>query len=57
VSAIPDAQTVPLMAAFHRHLSAGSSSALALAKAQAEVEPERSPGISAAGGFIAMGAG
>jgi CHAT domain-containing protein len=57
VSAIPDARTVPLMAAFHRRAASGATAAVALAKAQTEVEQERSTDLPAAGGFITIGAG
>ena len=53
--AIPDAQTVPLMAAFHRHLATAASASVALASAQAEADDTR--GLPAAGGFVTMGAG
>jgi CHAT domain-containing protein len=57
VIAVPDAETVPLMSAFHRHLALGESASTALARAQVEVSGGSSSPLHAVGGFISVGGG
>lgn len=52
---IPDAQTAPLMAAFHRRLADGDTAAVALAHAQQQVSDQGPHQRAAAGGFICLG--
>jgi CHAT domain-containing protein len=54
---IPDAETTPLMVAFHRRLAAGNPAATALADAQQELAGEESTVMAAAAGFLCVGAG
>lgn len=56
---IPDAQTRPVMVAYHRRLSAGEPPARALAGAQVEVfESSDDPhAVAAAAAFVCLGAG
>jgi CHAT domain-containing protein len=54
---IPDAETAPLMVAFHRQLAAGQHAAGALSTAQRELASEGSRAMAAAAGFICIGAG
>jgi CHAT domain-containing protein/tetratricopeptide (TPR) repeat protein len=54
---VPDAETAPLMRAYHGHLHAGRSPAEALAQAQAEVRAEDQVASAAAAGFVCLGAG
>jgi len=54
---IPDAETVPLMTAFHRLLAAGHSVADSLGRAQRQVADGETTAIAAAAGFICIGAG
>jgi CHAT domain-containing protein len=51
-----DAETAPLMTAFHRMLVAGLPPAVALATAQSQVVANR-PTMAAAAGFVCLGAG
>jgi len=57
VTPIPDAETAPLMAAFHRLLLAGRSAAAALALAQEQAAAGDPAAMAAAAGFVCMGAG
>jgi CHAT domain-containing protein len=57
VIAVPDAQTVPLMSAFHRHLAHGEAASTALARAQLDVSGGSSSPLPAAGSFVSMGGG
>ncbi|MFD0687945.1 CHAT domain-containing protein [Actinomadura fibrosa] len=52
---VPDAETAPLMIAFHRHLAAGASAAAALARAQQELSGRHLAERAAAAGFVFMG--
>jgi tetratricopeptide (TPR) repeat protein len=54
---IPDAETAPLMVAFHRLLAAGHSPASALGRAQQEVAGDEPVAMAAAAGFVCIGAG
>jgi tetratricopeptide (TPR) repeat protein len=55
---IPDAETAPLMVAFHRQLAAGHDVAGALSQAQRQVaSDEEGKAVAAAAGFICIGAG
>jgi CHAT domain-containing protein len=54
---IPDAETVPLMTAFHQLLAAGHSVADSLGRAQRQVADGETTAIAAAAGFICIGAG
>src|SRR5262249_54878990 len=54
---IPDAQTVPLMTAFHQLLAAGHSVADSLGRAQRQVAEGETAALAAAAGFICIGAG
>jgi CHAT domain-containing protein len=54
---IPDAQTVPLMTAFHQLLAAGHSVADSLGRAQRQVAGGETAALAAAAGFICIGAG
>jgi len=54
---IPDAETAPLMVAFHRLLAAGHSPADALGRAQQQVGGEEAAAMAAAAGFVCIGAG
>jgi tetratricopeptide (TPR) repeat protein len=53
----PDAETVPLMTAFHRLLVAGHPVADALGRAQQQVARGETTAMAAAAGFICIGAG
>lgn len=53
---VPDAETGPLMVAFHRQLAAGASPAAALSAAQQSVDPENGAAVAAAAGFVCIGA-
>ncbi|TDD79531.1 CHAT domain-containing protein [Actinomadura rubrisoli] len=55
VMPVPDAETAPLMIAFHRRLAAGSSAAEALALAQRELSGRDAAARAAAAGFVFMG--
>lgn len=57
VMPIPDAETAPLMIAFHRQLAAGRRAADALRHAQQEMMGASSTALAAAAGFICIGAG
>lgn len=52
---VPDAETVPLMVAFHRRLAAGTPAVPALAAAQAEVGYREPEAVAAAAGFVSIG--
>ncbi len=54
---IPDAETAPLMVAFHRQLAAGQHAAAALSQAQRQLAAEGGKATAAAAGFICIGAG
>jgi CHAT domain-containing protein/tetratricopeptide (TPR) repeat protein len=54
---IPDAETAPLMVAFHRQLAAGRHVAGALSRAQSQLAGEGGKAMAAAAGFICIGAG
>jgi CHAT domain-containing protein len=54
---IPDAETAPLMVAFHRRVAAGNQAATALAHAQQELAGEDSTAMAAAVAFLCVGAG
>ena len=56
---IPDAETAPLMIAFHRRLASGEPPAAALAAAQQELagSGEDPAALAAAAGFVCLGAG
>jgi CHAT domain-containing protein len=54
---IPDAETAPLMVAFHRRLVAGLPCATALADAQQAVRDAGPAALAAAAGFVCLGAG
>jgi tetratricopeptide (TPR) repeat protein len=53
---VPDAETAPLMTAFHELLSAGRSVATALAEAQARTSATEPAVVAAAAGFVCVGA-
>jgi CHAT domain-containing protein/tetratricopeptide (TPR) repeat protein len=52
---VPDAETVPLMVAFHRRLAAGTPTVPALAAAQAELGYGEPDAMAAAAGFVSIG--
>ena len=52
---VPDAETVPLMVAFHRRLAAGTPTVPALAAAQAELGAGAPEAMAAAAGFVSIG--
>jgi tetratricopeptide (TPR) repeat protein len=52
---VPDAETVPLMVAFHRRLAAGTPAVPALAAAQAELGHCEAETMAAAAGFVSIG--
>jgi CHAT domain-containing protein len=52
---VPDAETVPLMVAFHRRLAAGVPTVPALAAAQAELGAGEPEAMAAAAGFVSIG--
>ena len=54
---IPDAETAPLMVAFHQLIAAGQSAAYALGQAQRQVADGGPAAVAAAAGFICIGAG
>ena len=54
---IPDAETAPLMVAFHRQLTAGQHVAGALSSAQRQLASEGVEAMAAAAGFVCIGAG
>jgi CHAT domain-containing protein len=54
---IPDAETAPLMIAFHRLLAAGQPPAGALAAAQEHAAAADQTAMAAAAGFVCIGAG
>ncbi len=54
---VPDAETTPLMIAFHRLLAAGEPATPALARAQQHLDDGYPPAMAAAAGFVSIGAG
>ncbi len=52
---VPDAETAPLMVAFHRLLAAGVPAATALAQAQAQLSHGHPAAVAAAAGFVSIG--
>jgi tetratricopeptide (TPR) repeat protein len=54
---IPDAETAPLMVAFHRRLAAGQAPAEALAQAQHQLIEADPRALAASAGFICLGSG
>jgi len=54
---VPDAETAPLMVAFHRLLAGGELPAVALAVAQRQLADEDPAARAAAAGFVCIGAG
>lgn len=54
---IPDAQTEPLMIAFHQRLAHGEPPAVALATARQQLTADDTAAIAAAAGFVCLGAG
>jgi tetratricopeptide (TPR) repeat protein len=55
VVSVPDAETAPLMIAFHRFLAAGAPVAAALARAQKQLGDTHPAAIAAAAGFVSIG--
>jgi CHAT domain-containing protein len=55
VVSVPDAETAPLMIAFHRFLASGVPVASALAQAQQQLADTHPPVIAAAAGFVSIG--
>ena len=54
---VPDAETVPLMIAFHQRLAAGETPMSALAQAQQQLGPGHPAAMAAAAGFVSIGTG
>ena len=54
---VPDAETAPLMIAFHRLIAAGQSPAPALAQAQKQLGSTHPAAMAAAAGFVSIGTG
>jgi tetratricopeptide (TPR) repeat protein len=54
---IPDAETAPLMIAFHRRLAGGVAPAAALAAAQQDLAGDDPATLAAAAGFVCLGFG
>jgi len=54
---LPDAETAPVMVAFHRLLAAGRPPAAALADAQQQMAGEEAKVMAASAGFVCIGAG
>jgi tetratricopeptide (TPR) repeat protein len=54
---VPDAETAPLMIAFHQLLAAGEGATAALAQAQAQLRGGHPPARAAAAGFVSIGTG
>jgi CHAT domain-containing protein len=52
---VPDAETVPLMVAFHRRVAAGLATVPALAAAQAELGAGVPEAMAASAGFVSIG--
>ena len=52
---VPDAETVPLMVAFHRRMAAGVPTVPALATAQAELGAGEPGAMAASAGFVSIG--
>jgi len=52
---VPDAETAPLMIAFHRFLASGAPVASALARAQQQLGGTHPAAIAAAAGFVSIG--
>jgi CHAT domain-containing protein len=55
VVSVPDAETAPLMIAFHRLLASGVSAASALAQAQQQLGDSHPAAVAAAAGFVSSG--
>lgn len=55
VLALPDAETTPLMVAFHARLRTGQPAVAALAEAQAGIDPADHASVAAAAGFVCLG--
>ncbi len=54
---VPDAETAPLMIAFHRLLAAGVPATPALAQAQKQLGDSHPAAMAAAAGFVSIGTG
>ena len=54
---VPDAETTPLMIAFHRLLATGEPATPALATAQRQLDHGYPPAMAAAAGFVTIGTG
>jgi len=54
---VPDAETAPVMVAFHRLLAAGRPAGAAIAAAQQQVAGEETAAMAASAGFVCIGAG
>ena len=54
---VPDAETAPLMIAFHRLLATGKPGVPSLALAQQEVRHSHPAAMAAAAGFVSIGSG
>jgi tetratricopeptide (TPR) repeat protein len=54
---VPDAETAPLMVAFHRRLAAGEAVTPALAQAQRQLGATHPAAMAAAAGFVSIGTG
>ena len=54
---VPDAETAPLMIAFHRRLAAGEAVTPALAQAQRQLGTTYPAAMAAAAGFVSIGTG
>jgi CHAT domain-containing protein len=52
---VPDAETVPLMVAFHRRVAKGTATVPALAAAQAELGAGVPEAMAASAGFVSIG--
>jgi CHAT domain-containing protein len=55
VASVPDAETAPLMVAFHRFLIAGEPAASALSRARQELGETHPAAFAAAAGFVSIG--
>jgi CHAT domain-containing protein len=54
---VPDAETAPLMIAFHQLLATGEPATPALAAAQRQLDHGSPPAMAAAAGFVSIGTG
>jgi tetratricopeptide (TPR) repeat protein len=54
---VPDAETAPLMVAFHRRLATGEEPAVALSQAQLEIGDGGPRSLAASAGFVCIGSG